>query len=606
MSFSVRKEPRATYTATSGNDALPVSDRTGRWLKLLARPLPSATTVAFASATATTAGGGAVLLGYATRTPVLTTLGLGDRPLHPVAALLFILSGLYLFRAARPKPPQRMLRGFGIALGLLCVAALAFQLFGGVLPFTPPAQPADDGFTLIFSGPTNIALAVGFGCVALTIILLHGPPRASVWMILPLIPVFWTSYLAFAADFYRAERPSSYLAHTLFPLPAAVLFGMMIPGLIALQPRRGFMGAFNGRYLGSLLARATFPVILLTPFTIGWLRIRALKAWNLDVAAAYSQFSVTNILIFGTFIWLCSYMLNRIDARRLGIMESLRGANDELHRVNEELTRVNAALEAKIEEQARTEEARKRTELQLFQAQKMEAMGTLAAGIAHDFNNLLTVIMLNTENALDVAPEDSPLLAPLQEIRKSGGRAADVIRQIMTFGRKSHAGLQPVSLEDMAREAAELLRHSLPRHVTVRIRFAADVPPVLADATQVQQVLLNLGTNAGHAMAESGTLLDIAGEFMIFKEGGALPHPDLSAGEFVRVSVRDQGRGMDPETLEKIFDPFFTTKPPGKGTGLGLSVVHGIMQLHHGCVTAASEPGRGSDFHLYFPVAKSV
>lgn len=129
-----------------------------------------------------------------------------------------------------------------------------------------------------------------------------------------------------------------------------------------------------------------------------------------------------------------------------------------------------------------------------------------------------------------------------------------------------------------------------------------DLPVIQADSTQVQQVLLNLGTNAAQAMADSGGLLEITGERVTFLPGETLPHPDLRARDYARLTVRDEGCGMDDETLKRVFDPFFTTKPPGKGTGLGLSVVHGIMQLHHGCVTVRSAPGEGSSFSLYFPV----
>lgn len=553
--------------------------------------------VVHVAALALIAGGSAGLMGALSGYAGLSSLGFSDRPLHPLASLLFVLLGGYLVASIHGGVARTRLQGFGVVVMATCLATIIAQLSGFILP---PPPGATNGVLRLYPDVANLALPIAFGCIALAVILRNArSPAARGWMIMPLVPVFWFTYLALASNFYRIEKLDQYLVHTLIPLPLAVLLSVLLAGLIASQPGEGFMAALSRRYMGGIVARIAFPVVLITPFTVGLFRIHVIRTSDYDLAAAFSQFATTNIVIFGAFIWLCAHMLNRVDARRQKVMDSLQ-------ETNRELSRVNAALECKITEQERTEEARQKTELQLFQSQKMEAMGTLAAGIAHDFNNLLTVIMLNTENALEAAPADSPLRAPLQEIRKSGGRAADVIRQIMTFGRKSPAGLKPICLGDMAHEATELLRHALPRHVSVSIRLAEDIPLIMADATQVQQVLLNLGNNAAHAMAESGGLLDISGVRLRFGPNDALPHPELTAGEFVRVTVSDQGRGMDPETMTKIFDPFFTTKPPGQGTGLGLSVVHGIMQLHQGCVTVKSEPGRGSRFNLYFPIAESV
>ncbi len=546
--------------------------------------------------------GVSALVGHATDTRAFSTLGLGDHPLHPFSAALFILTGCSLYAAVRSSPPRRALHGFGVALLFIGVTALIAQLLGGTLPFTSP-EASRSGFSQADTGSTNIALTLTFIFIACAMLLRHAAsPRLRGWMILPLLPAFWTAYLSLTAHFYRVESLNEYFAHTLLPLPAAALLAVTITGFLATQPRRGFMGAFNLRYIGGMLASIALPVMLLTPFTVGWVRIRALRTGDYDIAAAMSQFATTNILIFGALVWFCAYTLNRIDARRQATMHSLRRANEALTRANDELQRVNAALEAKIEEQVRTEDARKRTELQLFQSQKMEAMGTLAAGIAHDFNNLLTVMLLNTDDALEAAPPDSPLRVPLTEIRKSGLRAAEVVRQIMTFGRKSPGGRRPVDLRSMMTEAADMLRRGLPHDVSLALSTLEDLPPIEGDPTQIQQVLINLGTNAAQAMSERGGTLEFSADRISFLPGFPLPHPDLRHREYVCLRVRDEGCGMNDGTLKRIFDPFFTTKPPGKGTGLGLSIVHGIMQLHQGCVLVHSLPGHGTTFRLYFPV----
>lgn len=528
------------------------------------------------------------------------------RLLHPLGAVLFILTGCSLYASMRPSVPRRLLRGLGVALLALSGTAFTAQLLGWTLPFTP-SPDALDSASRPETGSHPAVLTFAFACIAGAIILRHARnPRLRSGMFLPLLPVLWTVYLSLTASFYGVVSLNEYFAHMLLPVPTALLLGAVIVGLTATQPRRGFMGAFNLKYLGGILACIAFPVMILSHFTVGWARIRALRSGDYDIAAAFSQFATTNLLIFGALLWFCAHMLNRIDARRVKTMRSLQRANDELMHVNNELQRLNVALATKIEEQARTEEARKRTELQLFQSQKMEAMGTLAAGIAHDFNNLLTVMLLNTDDALEASPAGSPMKPPLEEIRKSGLRAAEVVRQIMTFARKSPGERRPVSLGELAAEAAELLRRGLPRNVTLTLSSLEALPYIEADPTQVQQVLLNLGTNAAQSMSGCGGMLTLSGECVSFLPPDPLPHPDLRYREYVCLHVRDDGCGIDDGVLKRIFDPFFTTKPPGKGTGLGLSIVHGIMQLHEGCVTVQSRPGLGTTFHLYFPVAPAL
>jgi two-component system cell cycle sensor histidine kinase/response regulator CckA len=304
------------------------------------------------------------------------------------------------------------------------------------------------------------------------------------------------------------------------------------------------------------------------------------------------------------FLILSAHTLNRLDEKRRRAYASLKSANLELHKVNQ-------TLKSKIKEQVQTEAARQKTELELFQSQKMEAMGTLASGIAHDFNNMLTVIQLNAENALDIArkqtPESEEMLRSLKDIKQAGVRAADVVRKIMTFGRKTPGLKKPVHVEDAIKETLEMLRHSRPKDVILHTDIPSDLPAVFADPTQIQQVLINLGTNAVQAMSEHGGDLTIrvAPVTVTADQAIAWGGPNgntMSTGPYVRISVIDTGHGMDGETLKKIFDPFFTTKPPGKGTGLGLSVAHGIMRIHGGAITVESAPGVGTCFHVFFPV----
>ena len=243
---------------------------------------------------------------------------------------------------------------------------------------------------------------------------------------------------------------------------------------------------------------------------------------------------------------------------------------------------------------------------QFRQAQKMEAIGTLAGGIAHDFNNVLAAINGYTELAKIELAANPTVTEYLDSVLHGARRAADLVRQILAFSRRQELERKPVPLRPVVAEAIKLLRATIPAVIEFEISLATDTPSVLADATQVHQVIMNLCTNAAHAMRERPGRLTLKMEKIPVDAAFAEAHPGLRPGSYVRVSVSDTGHGMDQATLSRIFEPFFTTKAPGEGTGLGLAVVHGIMQSHEGAVTAYSHPGEGTTFHLYFPAHASV
>jgi two-component system cell cycle sensor histidine kinase/response regulator CckA len=259
-----------------------------------------------------------------------------------------------------------------------------------------------------------------------------------------------------------------------------------------------------------------------------------------------------------------------------------------------------------ITEQKKAGQAHASLEAQLRESQKMEAIGTLAGGIAHDFNNILGTILGNAELARQDAGSNWQALVSLEEIQKAGHRARDLVQQILSFSRRQPTSRRVMSLPSIVEESARLLRAALPGGVRIECRCAADTPSVVADPTQVEQVLLNLGTNAAHAMEGRSGSIDIRVEGITLDEASARFDLNLRPGRYARLVVSDTGHGMDAATQRRIFEPFFTTKPAGKGTGLGLSVVHGIMQAHEGAIVAHSELGRGSRFELYFPRAQAV
>jgi nitrogen-specific signal transduction histidine kinase/ActR/RegA family two-component response regulator len=240
-------------------------------------------------------------------------------------------------------------------------------------------------------------------------------------------------------------------------------------------------------------------------------------------------------------------------------------------------------------------------ERQLRQAQKMEALGTLAGGIAHDFNNILYAILGFTTLAQEKVPADDSVHADLQEVLSAGERAADLVKQILSFSRQAEQEAVPLHVHLIVHEAAKLVRASVPRRIEIRKNVQKGNDVVLADPTQIHQVLMNLCTNAVHAMPKGDGILGI--ELEPIEVGAALARqiPDLLAGPYLRLRVSDTGKGMPPEMLERIFDPFFTTKEPGEGTGLGLAVVHGIVAGCGGAIHVQSKPGAGTVFDVYLP-----
>ena len=244
---------------------------------------------------------------------------------------------------------------------------------------------------------------------------------------------------------------------------------------------------------------------------------------------------------------------------------------------------------------------RKRLEAQIRQSQKMEAIGTLAGGIAHDFNNLLAAIIGHAELVTDNVPRDGTAWQDLQHVLAAGKRAKDLVRQILTFSRQTEQERRPVSVSMISSEALRLLRASLPATIEIRQQVDPEAGNVLADASQLHQVLMNLCTNAEHAMRERGGVLDVNVKAVTVDRDFASSHPPLRPGPHVRLTVRDTGQGMPPHVRERIFEPFFTTKAPGEGTGMGLAVVHGIIAGHRGAISVDTAPERGTKFEIYLP-----
>jgi nitrogen-specific signal transduction histidine kinase/ActR/RegA family two-component response regulator len=243
--------------------------------------------------------------------------------------------------------------------------------------------------------------------------------------------------------------------------------------------------------------------------------------------------------------------------------------------------------------------SRKTLEDQLRQAQKMESLGTLAGGIAHDFNNIIAVMNGYAEFAL-LNPGDAALLQKcMREIKKASQRASGLVRQILTFSRKAEVRFAPLDLNQLVRELVALLAETFPRNLTFNFALEENLPPLLADQNQLQQIVLNLCVNARDAMPGGGTITITTTRV----EGAAVPAAVVGGRACACLAVTDTGTGMTPEVRARIFEPFFTTKAVNKGTGLGLAVVYGIVASHEGTIDVESTPGVGSTFKVFLPLA---
>ncbi len=243
---------------------------------------------------------------------------------------------------------------------------------------------------------------------------------------------------------------------------------------------------------------------------------------------------------------------------------------------------------------------KRKLEAQLRQAQKMEAIGTLSGGIAHDFNNILGIILGNAELAMDDVPEWNTARGNLEEIRNACFRAKGVVQQILSFSRQTETEQKPIRVVPIIEESLKLLRASIPSSIEIFQDVQTDVDTILGNPTQIHQVLINLCTNAAHAMEEGGSLM-ITLTDRLLDESDVNRYPDVPPGRYVKLSVKDTGCGIAPEIMNRVFDPYFTTKDVDKGTGMGLAMVHGIVKGHKGGLSVRSKPGEGSTFDILFP-----
>ena len=293
-----------------------------------------------------------------------------------------------------------------------------------------------------------------------------------------------------------------------------------------------------------------------------------------------------------------------LHSKREQVEEKLRNAHHELERRVEERTaeliKTNEDLVQEIRERKQAEEKREKMEAQLLQAQKMEAVGTLAGGIAHDFNNLLQAVQGYAELLLMRKKEGEHGWRDLKEIIHAAKRGAELTQQLLTFSRKVESKKRPLDLNQEVEELRKLLERTIPKMIEVKLQLSDDLQAINADAVQLKQVLMNLAVNAKDAMPGGGSLL-IETENVILDQEFCRKYAEVKPGDYVQLTISDSGHGMNKETVEHMFDPFYTTKEVGKGTGLGLAIVYGIIKDHEGYIMCHSEPREGTAFKIYLP-----
>ncbi len=285
--------------------------------------------------------------------------------------------------------------------------------------------------------------------------------------------------------------------------------------------------------------------------------------------------------------------------------ENVKQANNALEKRvmqrTEQLYNANLDLKKEMEIRRQFEKERAELEKQLFQLQKMETIGTLAGGIAHDFNNILTPILGYTDMALEELPEESNLRFDIEQINNAAMRGKDLVQQILTFSREVDVNKKPIRLQPIITEALNLLKASFPPGVIIKHSLDPMIGTVLADPTHIHQIVMNLCTNASHAMIKTGGVLEVRLDAAMVEQKQADTIRNLKKGEYIRLMITDTGHGMDLKTKERIFEPFFTRKEVGSGSGLGLSVVHGIINNYGGAIKVESSPGKGTTFTIYLP-----
>jgi signal transduction histidine kinase/CheY-like chemotaxis protein len=493
---------------------------------------------------------------------------------------------VWLLRHNEPDMPRPYRAPHGtIMLGLFAAGAWALTAILGFQQFGLPTVLI--GIAFAYSGSALYAWRkfsdrrkAGLPGIART---LHVKLTGAMLLVLVLDAV---GYFIAVSQVPAGDTPLLAILEDIFVVVAllTIAVGLILPGMIA-------HSAVEVSKAATTLVGGT-----LADFTKA---MRALAAG--DLTAAKAQFTLLPVKVFSRDeVGDMAMNFNRLQEEIGRAADGLEGAREGLSHARADLVQTNEQLRLELAERKRAEQEREAMEIQLRQAQKLEAIGQLSGGIAHDFNNLLTVILGNAELLQLEAAEPERQKRLLQQIQHAGNRAASLTRQLLLFSRQQPPNRRDLDLNEIVAEMAKILHRIIGEHIQLELNYARSPVFVHADAGMLDQILLNLAVNARDAMRTGGQLT-IRLEATTLTTGATPQCPHARPGEFSCLQVTDQGCGMTPEVMTRIFEPFFTTKDVGEGTGLGLATVYGIVLQHQGWIEVESQPNHGSTFRVFLP-----